>query len=260
MDNLDKIYRIGNDILGQTPRAYERVNQFEKALPLLEEMLKLRKAKLGPEHPDTLESLNDLAEAYSDAGKLDLAIPLFEEALKLWKAKLGTDHPDTLVTMNNLAVALVGAGRPTEATALAKESLALSRASLPADSPQLAQSLAVAGLVLLRSKAFTEVEPILRECLAIREKHFPESWLIYNTQSLLGGALSGQKKYAEAEPLLLKGYEGMKQRADTIPPQGKVRLTEAVERLVQLYEALEKKEEAAKWRMELEAMKPSAKP
>ncbi len=27
---------------------------------------------------------------------------------------------------------------------------------------------------------------------------------------MLGGALLGQKKYAEAEPLLLKGYEGMK--------------------------------------------------
>ena len=65
----------------------------------------------------------------------------------------------------------------------------------------------------------------------------------------------GQKKYAEAEPLLLAGYEGMKQREAKIPPQGKVRLTEALERLVQVDEALEKKDEAAKWRKELEALK-----
>ena len=48
---------------------------------------------------------------------------------------------------------------------------------------------------------------------------------------MLGGALLGQKKYAEAEPLLLAGYEGMKQREAKIPPEGKVRLTEALERL-----------------------------
>jgi hypothetical protein len=46
------------------------------------------------------------------------------------------------------------------------------------------------------------------------------SWLTFNTQSLLGGALLGQKKYAEAEPLLVKGYEGLKTREKTIPKQG----------------------------------------
>ena len=37
----------------------------------------------------------------------------------------------------------------------------------------------------------------------------PDVWTTFNTQSLLGGA-PGQKKFAEAEPLLLAGYEGMK--------------------------------------------------
>ena len=68
-------------------------------------------------------------------------------------------------------------------------------------------------------------------------------------------ALSGQKKYAAAEPLLLAGYAGLKQRQAKIPPQGKARLVEALERLVQLAEALEKKDDAAKWRKELDAAK-----
>jgi len=38
---------------------------------------------------------------------------------------------------------------------------------------------------------------------------------------MLGGSLLGQKKYAEAEPLLLSGYEGMKQREVKIPPEVK---------------------------------------
>ena len=59
---------------------------------------------------------------------------------------------------------------------------------------------------------------MLRECLAIRVKKQPDAWSTFNTQSKLGGVLLGQKKYADAEPLLLQGYEGMKQREAKIPP------------------------------------------
>ena len=54
-----------------------------KAIVLLEKARATRQAKLGPEHPDTLTSMNNLALAYQAAGKLDLALPLFEETLKL---------------------------------------------------------------------------------------------------------------------------------------------------------------------------------
>jgi hypothetical protein len=128
------------------------------------------------------------------------------------------------------------------------------RKALPADSPQLAGLLAQVGLGLQQEKKWTEAEPLLRECLTIRAHTQPDVWSTFNTKSLLGGALLGQSKYAEAEPLLLAGHAGMKQREKTIPEQGKIRLREAVERLVQLYEATGKTDEAAKWRKELEAI------
>ena len=93
-------------------------------------------------------------------------------------------------------------------------------------------------------------EPLLRECLAIREKAQPDDWTTFNTRSMLGSALCGQKKYAEAEPLLFKGYEGMKQREEKIPKEAKVRLVETVDRLIELYAATNKPDEAAKWRAE----------
>ena len=83
--------------------------------------------------------------------------------------------------------------------------------------------------------------------------------MTFNTRSQLGGALLGQKKYTDAEPLLLQGYEGMKQREAKIPAVGKVRLTEALEWLVQLYEATGRKDKAAEWRKKLEVTRP-AKP
>jgi hypothetical protein len=58
-------------------------------------------------------------------------------------------------------------------------------------------------------------------------------------------------KSAEAEPLLVSGYEGVKQREAQLPAAHKVRLTEAVERLVQFYEATGKPEKAAEYRAQL---------
>ncbi len=140
-----------------------------------------------------------------------------------------------------------------------QEQLPEARKSLPKDSPQLAGFLAQIGLALLQAEQWAEAEPFLRESLAIREQGGPDLWTTFNTQSMLGGALLGQKKYADAEPLLLKGYQGMKEREKTIPAVGKDRLPEAVERLLQLYEALAKEDEAAKWRTELRKPEQPAK-
>ena len=52
----------------------------------------------------------------------------------------------------------------------------------------------------------------------------------------------------------------MKQREATIPPQARPRLAEAVERLVQLYEATDQDETAAAWREKLEETKAGKDP
>jgi len=72
---------------------------------------------------------------------------------------------------------------------------------------------------------------------------------------------AGQTKFAEAEPLLLAGYEGMKELEGTIPAIiRKVRVTESIERLVQLYEVTGKKDKAAEWRAKLRATEATKPP
>jgi len=90
-----------------------------------------------------------------------------------------------------------------------------------------------------------------------REKKLPDPGApgLFNTKSLLGGALAGQKKFQEAEPLLVEGYSGLKDREAKIPPAAKTRLAEAIRRLVDLYTAWEKPDEAAKWQEILEKEK-----
>jgi serine/threonine protein kinase len=235
--------------------AYQNARQLDKALPLLEQTLERTKAKLGPDHPDTLKSMNNLAAAYLAASQLDKALPLLEQTLERTKVRLDPDHPQTLTIMGNLVAAYRAAGKLDRAERLQRELLVRQRKKSGPESVATATALSWLGSILTEQKKYAEAEPVLRECLTIREKKLPDDWVTFSTRSSLGGALLGQKKYAEAERLLIEGCEGMKQREVKIPPQGKARLTEALERLVRLYEAIDKKDEATKWRKELETRK-----
>jgi eukaryotic-like serine/threonine-protein kinase len=115
----------------------------------------------------------------------------------------------------------------------------------------LAGELTELGVQLLKQEKHAEAERILRECLAVLQEKQADAWTTFRIRSLLGTALLGQRKYADAEPLLLQGYQGMKQREARIPSNGKELLKEALEHLVQLYDAWGKPDQAAKWRKEL---------
>jgi serine/threonine protein kinase len=78
----------------------------------------------GPDHPDTLGSMSNLAISYALLGRYTDALTLREETLALMKAKLGPDHPDTLRSMNNLANSYALLGRYTDALTLREKALA----------------------------------------------------------------------------------------------------------------------------------------
>jgi hypothetical protein len=112
----------------------------------------------------------------------------------------------------------------------------------------------------LDANRWAEAERTARECLGLREKKQPDAWTTYDTKSVLGAALLGQNNYAGAEPLLLAGYQALKQREAKIPAPSQFRLVQALERLVQLYEATGKKDEAKVWEQKLAEAKAPAKP
>ena len=65
---------------------------------------------------------------------------------------------------------------------------------------------------------------------------------------MLGEALAQQGKYAEAEPLLVAGYEQLKESETMLPTQSEIRLTESLRRLVDFYVATGQTEKADEWR------------
>ena len=166
--------------------------------------------------------LSTLAAAYAEVGQFTNAVAAQQEAIPLLKDEQQKEDFAS-------GVKLFAAGIPYRESA----------------------SLATQARDLLSQGKFAEAEPVARECLALREQLAPDDWRTFNSRSMLGHSLLGQKKYDEAEPLLLSGYEGLKQREQKIPAAGKVRLQEAIQRLVQLYEAMGRAGQAAEWKQKL---------
>jgi tetratricopeptide (TPR) repeat protein len=76
-----------------------------EAIALFEQTLAGRVRVLGPAHPDTLASRNNLGHAYQDAGRVPEAIAQFEQALTVGTRALGPAHPTTVSSRVNLASA-----------------------------------------------------------------------------------------------------------------------------------------------------------
>ena len=65
-----------------------------------------KKTVLGPEHPDTLTSMHNLASTYRDQGRWTEAEKLFVQVMETEKTVLGPEHPDTLTSMSQPGIYL----------------------------------------------------------------------------------------------------------------------------------------------------------
>ena len=81
-----------------------RIGQRNEATRLHVEVLKVREATLGPEHPETLTSMDQIGELYREMDANLVALQLHEKVLEARKRILTPDHPDTLTSMDHVAV------------------------------------------------------------------------------------------------------------------------------------------------------------
>ena len=230
-------------------RAYAAAKKINLALPLYQEALQRRKAKFGPDHLDTLSSLNSLASAYHESGKLNLALPLYQEAVQRMKAKLGADHPLTLTTMTNLGVAYIGLRQLKTAVAIFQETLEKRKIKLGPDHPETLTSMNYLAHAYELAGRMDLALPLYQQSLEKRKQRLgpdhPET--LKGMQDLVKAHVAA--KQADRAAAVFEEYLAQHQMA--IPPQALPRLTEALERLVQLYESQGKTNEANRWRKEL---------
>lgn len=113
------------------------------------------------------------------------------------------------------------------------------------ETPQLAESLIVLSRLKLSRGDAAAAELLVRECLTIRQNALPPGhWITAMAQSVLGECLMAVGRYAGAEPLLLESYPNIKKG---LGPEDERALT-ALSRIVQLYEAWGKPEQADEYR------------
>ncbi len=253
------------------------------AEPVLRDTVERARAVLGATHPDTLTVLSSLAAILSARGDYAEAETLLREARDASAALRGEDHYDTLYHTNNLAECLQRQGAYAEAETLLRQALAGCRAALGDENPYTLTVMLNLGATLAETHQFDEAEALLQAGLAGRIKLFGEAsvdthtarlqlailecersnyelaaaqlrellytaaqvapaghWYAAIVRSWLGQALLGLRRHAEAETELLGAYDDLGRSLGNSNP----RTQKTIQRLVRLYEAWDKPEEA----------------
>jgi serine/threonine protein kinase/tetratricopeptide (TPR) repeat protein len=142
----------------------------------------------GPDDPDTLRSMSNLALIYHDLGRHTEALALMKETLKLQKARLGADHPNTLASMNNLANSYYAHGRDAEAAKLHEEALALQKIKLGPNHQATLQSMGNLANSYYALGRHAEAIKLLEETLTLQKANLgpdhPDT--LHNMNNLAG--------------------------------------------------------------------------
>ncbi len=213
--------------------------------------------KLGTNHPLTLLAMNNLGVSQGGQGKFAEAEAILTQTVEAQKRTMGPEHPVTLNAMDSLAMMYNLSGRYPQSEALFRTILDGYLHVQGESSYGALITMVTLGDVYLSQDKYAEAEALMRRCLPVMERRAPQSWRRFFVQSVLGRSLAGQKKFAEAEPLLISGYEGMLQRQAGVPPLNPRREREKMQRagpwIVEMYQAWGKPEKAAEWQAKLNA-------
>jgi hypothetical protein len=99
--------------------------QYREALSCVKEALAIREKVLGPEHPSTAASLNNLGYLLQAMGDYEGTRPYFERALAIFEKVLGPEHPHTAQSLNNLGYLLASMGDTEGALPYLERALAI---------------------------------------------------------------------------------------------------------------------------------------
>jgi non-specific serine/threonine protein kinase/serine/threonine-protein kinase len=242
-------------VMNNLALVYVGLGKYEQAEPLNKQVVEFSRRVLGEEHPNTLTAMGNLAKVNYIQGRYEEAEPILLKAAEVGRRVQGEENPNTLLTKFKLAELYVKQGKFAQSDQMFSAVFEGRRRVLGATHPDTLETIGALGRVRLEEHEYATVEPLLRDALAANEKSPSDDWRRYHIQALLGGSLAGQKKYAEAEPLMLSGYEGLTKREGTIAADTRSVVREAVDRIVRLYEDWGKPAKAAEWRSQLERRK-----
>jgi serine/threonine protein kinase/tetratricopeptide (TPR) repeat protein len=173
-----------------------------------EQARRLYSQHLGPEHPDTLASMHNLASSYFALGRHAEALKLEEETLEIQRRVLPKDHPNTLVSMIGLASSYAALSRHAEAIDLLVETLEIQRRVLPKDHPDTLWSMMNLANSYYAMRRHAEALKLDEETLAIRKRVLgPEHTDTLKSMHNLAASYAELGRNAEALKLFVETLE-----------------------------------------------------
>ncbi len=181
------------DLLNRAGEYFFYRGAYLEARPRYERALAIYEKVLGPEHPDTALSLNNLGGLLYAQDNLTGSRPLYERALAIREKVLGPEHPDTATSLNSLASLLQAQGDLAGSWPLYERALAIREKVFGPEHPYMALSLnSLASLVEDQGDLAGSL-PLYERALAIREKVLgPEHPDTATSLNSLGGLLYAQ--------------------------------------------------------------------
>jgi eukaryotic-like serine/threonine-protein kinase len=227
----------------------------EGAEALLRQSLAVNRKTRGEAHAMTATTLHDLALVTAARGDATTAESLFRKVMDTHRRALGESHPLVAVTLNSLSRILREQGRYDEAAAALEGALTIARPALGSDHQLVAIYTINLASVRLARKEPEAAEALLRDALRIRvmspqlipnrRRISPEDdWSVGATKNLLGAALTALARYNEAETVLLEARKDL----EAASPPSRRDVDANATRLVDLYVAWGKRDEAARYR------------
>ncbi len=175
---------------------------FSKSEQYLSKALDIRQGLFGEEHPETAESLHNLALLYWNLGMYDKAEPLYIKAHGIREKLLGSEHPDTIVNLHHLGIMYWNQGDFERAEALFLQTKKLFEKVMGDDHANIAAACIGLGELYSQQGKFELAEPLFLQGLQLYEKvrdaEHPDIALSLNELAIM---YTDQGLYAKAEPL-----------------------------------------------------------
>jgi len=245
---LTKDPELQAEMMNVMGKVYDNLGLYPRAEPLLQRSLKIRRSMLGPEHPDTLKSMENVAWVLKEEGHLTDAEKMEKDTLETRKLVLGRDNAETLGSMNDLADTLYEEGRYDEAGKLYQQTIEIQLRVLGPEDLHTVTTMGNLATTLHQQGRYSEAESWERKTLDIQSRilgpeHPNTLWSISSLASTLrseGHLAESEKLYREAVEIQRRilgpehadTLESMGGLAETISAEGRYSDAEKLEREV----------------------------
>ena len=206
----DKEDRLNGAIIANNTGWYLHLRgQYKEAAHMHQLALQERSRLLGPEHPDTLASISNIASILEKEGDYREAEIKCRQVLEGRQKLLGPKHPDTLTSMDNLGLVLERQGRYAESEAMHRQALEGRREVLGHEHRDTLLTINNLGWVLEDQGRYNEVEAMYRQALEGCERTLgPEHVDTIACVGHLGLGLQEQGKFEEAGAMHRRALNG----------------------------------------------------